>query len=158
MRKGFAQQMELYYHPVETAVIPTKCRDQTVALFGALKELYVNDTFRDEILAIIQSHLPKKLNTGRRGLSLWQVFVLAQLRLCLDISYDRLEYMTNHDELLRHILGIRGLANVEKIQWNYQRIYDNVGILTDVAVRDLNGIIVKMGHQVFKKKKRNPCA
>jgi IS5 family transposase len=109
MRKGFAQQMELYYHPVETAVIPTKCRDQSVSLFAALKELYVNDTFRDEILAIIQSHLPKNLNTGRRGLSLLQVFVLAQLRLCLDISYDRLEYMANHDELLRHILGIRGL-------------------------------------------------
>lgn len=156
MRVGFEQQGDLFYHSIETAVIPIKSRDHLVSLVASLKALYINSSLRDQIIAVMQSHIPFKMNTGRKGLNLWQIFVLAQCRLCLDISYDRLHHIANHDRLLRHILGIRELGTAGLTQWNYQRIYDNVTILTDDSVKALNGIIVEMGHEVFNKKGEEP--
>ena len=50
--------------------------------------------------------LKNKHKTGRPGMSLWQIFVLSQVRLCLNISYDRLHDLANNHALLRQILGI----------------------------------------------------
>jgi hypothetical protein len=47
-----------------------------------------------------------KKQTGRNGLNLWQIFVLAQFRLALNIDYDRLHHIANYDSQLRQLLGI----------------------------------------------------
>ncbi|MEA3448958.1 MAG: hypothetical protein U9Q98_11025 [Bacteroidota bacterium] len=41
----------------------------------------------------------------------------------------------------------------ERIEFEYQNIYDNVSALSDDLVKELNSIILEFGHQqVFKKK------
>lgn len=96
--------------------------------------------------------LSGKKKTGRKGMGLWQVFVLAQVRLCLNISYDRLHDLANHHSLIRHIMGIETSFGYEKIQLEYQNIIDNVSLLDDKTVQELNHIILEFGHDVFKKK------
>ena len=39
-------------------------------------------------------------------MSLWEVFVLAQVRLCMNISYDELHHISNYDTLVRGIMGV----------------------------------------------------
>jgi hypothetical protein len=152
MRKRFDPQKEIFLHEIERAKIPQKCRDAAVGMYASIKEIYIKKEFRDRILDIISKSIPKKKPTGRKGMNLWQIFVLAQSRLCLGIGYDRLHYLVNQDILLRHLLGIRDIGDQGLIQWDYQRIYDNVTLLNDETLKEINTVIVELGHEVFKKK------
>lgn len=152
MRDRFDKQPELFLCDIETAEIPEKCRDAMVGLMAALLAIYSNKKYLNKVLSLLDKSLPKKKSTGPTGLSLWQIFVLAQCRLCLNISYDRLHYLVNHDQLLRHILGIRSSHHSNHITWEYQRIYDNVTLLSDEVIKKVNEVVVEFGHEVFKKK------
>jgi hypothetical protein len=66
------------------------------ALAIALRELYKNKPYRDRILDILASKLIKgKPRTGRPGMDLWRLFVLAQLRLSKRLNYDELHLHAN---------------------------------------------------------------
>jgi transposase, IS5 family len=154
MRKRFEQQLVIGKMLIQDTTIPTAKRSGALpALYAALKEMYVNPEWNEKIFEIMESKiLPKNNKTGRPGLGLWQILVLAQVRLCQNISYDDLHYMANHDTLLRQIMGIETFHGFEKESLGYQRIIDNVGLLDDEMVKKLNEIIIAFGHQVFKKK------
>ena len=93
-----------------------------------------------------------KKQTGRNGLNLWQIFVLAQFRLALNIDYDRLHHIANYDSLIRQLLGIETETGFEKIEIAYQRILNNVQLLDDETLRKINEIVVEFGHEVLKKR------
>ena len=40
-------------------------------------------------------------------------------------------------------------------QYEYQNIYDNVSLLDDDLLKEINGVIVEVGHEVFKKKEKD---
>jgi len=96
--------------------------------------------------------LANKKETGRKGMNLWQVFVLAQVRLALNINYDRLHNLVNNHRSLRQILGIETTFDKPRIEWEYQNIVDNIKLLDDATFIKINDIIVEMGHDTFKKK------
>jgi hypothetical protein len=96
--------------------------------------------------------LKGKKATGRKGMSLWEIFVLGQVRLCMNISYDELHYKANYDQLLRGVLGVLPTDFTHGKDYEYQNIYDNVGLLDDKILREINDLIV------LKKKKRLLCA
>lgn len=154
MRKRFEQQLSFGRLLIEDTEIPTAKRSGALpSLFAALKEMYVNPDWNKRIFKLMESKmLPKNNNTGRPGLNLWQIFVLGQVRLCQNISYDDLHYMANSDTLLRQILGIETKFGFERESIGYQRIIDNVGLLDDEIVKSLNNLIVEFGHKTFKKK------
>jgi hypothetical protein len=85
-------------------------------------------------------------------MDLWVLFVMAQTRLCLNISYDELHRMANSDKMFREIMGIETQYGFERMEFEYQNILDNVTLLDDETVRKLNDVVVEMGHGVFKKK------
>lgn len=154
MRKRFEQQLSLGRLLIEDTIIPTAKRSGALpGLCAALKEIYVTLEYNERVFEILESKiLPKNNQTGRIGLGLWQIFVLSQVRLCQNISYDDLHHMANYDTLLRQIMGIETIHGYEKQEIGYQRIIDNVGLLDDETVLKLNTIIVEFGHGVFKKK------
>ena len=153
MRKRFEQQYSLGQVPIAEVKITTKCRDSIVELLAALQQLFVTEEFNTQIFNILDSSILKgKKKTGRTGMDLWQIFVLAQVRLCMNISYDRLHYLSNHDKLLRQIMGVERESGYGQIEFEYQNIYDNVSLLDDETVRQLNEIVLGFGHNVFKKK------
>jgi len=154
MRKRFEQQYSLNILKIEDTEVNLKSRDSFSKLILALKETYVTDEYNSQIFSILEGILIKnKKRTGRLGMNLWQIFVLAQTRLALNISYDRLHHMVNYDSLLRQILGIESSTwTKDKIMIEYQNIVDNVKLLDDETLKRINEVIVQMGHDVFKKK------
>jgi hypothetical protein len=157
MRKRFEQQISLGQLPITEIDINPKSRDSFVAVMRGLKEIFITPKYNEMLFSILEQKLMAgKKTTGRPGMDLWQIFVMAQTRLALSLSYDRLHSMVNYNSLLRQIMGVDTDSGFEKQQFDYQRILDNVGLLDDETVRQINDIIVKVGHDVFKKKEAAP--
>ena len=101
MRKRFDQQYSLNTKRNEDTEVNLKSRDGFSKLILALKEMYVNKEYNSQIFSILEEKIVKtKKRTGCLGMDLWQIFVLAQTRLALNVSYDHLCHMANYDSLL----------------------------------------------------------
>ena len=159
MRNRFEQQLTIGRLPIEETEIPTAKRSGALpGLCAALKEIFVTPEWNSRVFEILDNAiLLGKKRTGRPGMDLWQIFVLSQVRLCQNISYDELHDLANHHTLIRQIMGVESGFGHEKYRFGYQNIIDNVGLLSDDTVRALNKVIVEFGHGVFKKKGRQPC-
>jgi transposase, IS5 family len=153
MRNRFEAQMTLGCTPIDQVEIPTKTRASMAALMETLQYIYTHPEWNRRIFDLLSEKVSAgKKQTGRRGMSLWEIFVLGQVRLCLDLSYDQLHFMSNDSSLLRGILGVLPTDFSTGKQYEYQNIYDNVGLLDEQLLRQINDVIVEMGHEVFKKK------
>ena len=160
MRKRFEQQFVLGRFPINETPIPKGMRGGALPkLVAALKEIYVTPKWNERVFEILESKITAgKKRTGRPGMDLWQIFVLAQVRLVQNISYDELYHLANYDSLIRQLRGVESGFGYEKYQFEYQNIFDNVSLLDDGTVRELNQVILEFGHEVFKKKRRQHCA
>lgn len=160
MRKRFEQQTELGRLLIQDTQIPTVKRNGPLpGLYAALKKLFSTPEYSEKVFNILEEKILSKNNTtGRPGMDLWQILVLAQVRLCKNTTYDELHYMANQDRLLRQLLGIeidysfKEHSSLKQTEITYQKIIDNVSLLDDKDVRELNKIIIDFGHEVFKKK------
>lgn len=153
MRKRFEQQLTLGQKPIGQTPIPLKEKGALIELVAALKEIFSNEKYNSQIFSILETELSKNsLRSGRKGMDLWMIFVLSQVRLCLGISYETLHNLANNHYTLRFLMGIEREFGFERVEIEYQNIYDNVTLLNDETVRRLNDIIVSFGHDVFKKK------
>ncbi len=157
MRKRFEQQLSMGQLPIGETFIDLKSRDSYVQVMRGLKEMFVTPEYNERIFRVLEGAIMKgKKATGRPGMDLWQIFVIAQVRLALDLSYDRLHTMTNNDKLLRQIMGVETDFGFKKQQFEYQQIIDNIKLLDEQTLRKINDVIVEMGHKVFKKKEAEP--
>ena len=158
MRKRFEQQLVIGQIPIDEVEIPTKRSTALDELLAALKEIYCNKEYNERIFEALEKHIQgDKEATGRKGMNLWEIFVLSQVRLCLNTSYSMLLNLSNNHRTMRLIMGIERKAGFERIEYEYQNIYDNVNLLSDELVRELNKIILDFGHgEVFKKKEEAP--
>ncbi|MBL7110951.1 MAG: hypothetical protein ISS19_03300 [Bacteroidales bacterium] len=154
MRKRFEQQMTLGSIPIGETKITTKKRSGALpGLCAALKEIFIIPEWNERVFEILEAKIVAgKKRTGRPGMDLWQIFVLSQVRLCQNISYDELHHISNYDGLIRQIMGVERGFGYERHELEYQNIIDNVSLLDDETVRELNQVIVEFGHDVFKKK------
>ena len=153
MRRGFTQQLAINIIPIEEVEVPKVKRDHMANLLSALQHLYSNKEWSSKVEAILGSKINTgKRATGRTGMSLWEIFVLAQVRLCMNISYDTLLNQANFHTLLRGILGVQPNDYTAGYQYSRQNIIDNVSLLDDKTIKQINDLIVEMGHDVFKKK------
>jgi len=140
--------------PISETKITTKKRSGALpGLCAALKEIFITPEWNERVFEIMEEKITQgKKRTGRPGMDLWQIFVLSQVRLCQNISYEDLHHIANNDHLIRWIMGIESGFGYERSEIGYQNIIDNVSLLDDETVRDLNQVIVEFGHEVFKKK------
>ena len=156
MRKRFIQQYSLDALRIEETEVNLKSRDAFPKLILTLLKIFKDETYNVQILKVLDNKLiGNKKATGRKGMDLWQIFVLAQVRLALDISYDRLHDLANNHKSLRQLLGIERTWDQQRIILEYQNIIDNVKLLDDESLKEINTIIVQMGHDVFKKKEED---
>ena len=152
MRKRFEAQYTLGCTPIEKIEIPVKSRDEFPAFLRAMKHIYCNKELSEQIYSLLEEKIcSNKKSTGRPGMHLWTIFVLAGARLCLNTDYDRLHYLANNDILLRQMLGVHD-GMVRGRDFERQNIIDNVQLLDDDTLRAINLVIVEAGHQVVKKK------
>lgn len=153
MRKRFEQQLKIGIIPIEEVVISHKNTHALPCLLKALQQVYLDSKFNRQVFDILERHLQKgKKPTGRKGMDLWELFVLSQVRMCLNASYDEVFDLANNHKTLRSILGVEPSDFTVGKQYGYQNIWDNLNLLNDKILREINEVILEMGHGVFKKK------
>ncbi len=121
---------------------------------AAIKALYCRPEYNPKLFEVLERHLPEgKKKTGRPGMDLWCIFVLSQVRLCLNVSYDWIYNLANNHLGIRWLMGIEAEYGFKRTEFSYQNIYDNVTLLSDEMVKEINSIVLEFGHgDVFKKK------
>lgn len=156
MRKRFEQQLSIGQIPISGTKINNKSKNALDELLAALKAIYCNDEYNEKIFSLLEKHInAKKKKTGRSGMDLWCIFVLSQVRLCLNTSYDMLHNLANNHRTLRQLMGIEKRFGYDPEEFSYQNIYDNITMLSNELITEINVVVLDFGHgEVFKKKER----
>jgi transposase, IS5 family len=155
MRQRFEQQMNLRTIAIAHAKFPLKSRDELPPVLKALQYIFITPELNEKVFHLLEQKICKdKKKTGRKGMDLWHILVLAVVRHALSTNWDRLEYLANYDQLLREIMGVHATAFIEdeKIEFNYQSILDNVSLVDEALLRDINELVIDAGHTLVKKK------
>ena len=138
--------------------IDTRSRDDIPQILLGLQHIYTTPEVRQRVFAILQEVLPEKRgeatgkadpDTGRPGMSQWQIFVLGVLRLGLNVDYDRIQELANQHATLRQMLGHSTWAD-EKY-YSLQTLRDNLQLFTPELLDRINREVVRAGHQALKK-------
>ena len=147
MRIAEKKQLQLGDLPISEIEIDFKSRDDIPAVLLGLQHVHSNQTIRENIFSILEDHCTTKISqsTGRQGMTLWNILVLAVLRVSLNIDYDRLQSLANDHKTIRNMLGHGGIFDSDHY-YCLQTIRDNVMKIPADAMRDINVLIVQTGH------------
>jgi transposase, IS5 family len=155
MRQRFEQQMNLRTVAVSDVKFPLKSRDELPPVLMALQYIFITPELNEQVFALLEEKISGgKKKTGRKGMDLWHVLVLAVVRHACGTNWDTLETWANHHELVRKVMGVHATAFIEdeKIEFNYQTILDNVGLIDEALLQQINLLVVDAGHKLVKKK------
>jgi hypothetical protein len=156
MRQRFEQQMNLRTVAIADIKFPLKSRDELPPVLKALQYIFITPELNEKVFSVLEKKIVAgKKKTGRPGMDLWHILVLAVVRHTLSTNWDRLEHLANYDQLIREILGVHATAFIEddKIEFGYQTILDNVSVLDETLLGQINQLVVEAGHSLLKKKK-----
>lgn len=155
MRQRFEQQMNLRTVAISDVKFPLKSRDELPPVLKALQYIFITPELNEKVFQLLEEKITRdKKKTGRKGMDLWHILVLAVVRHACSTNWDTLETWANHHELVRKVMGVHATAFIEeeKMEFNYQSILDNVSLLDEALLVDINELIVAAGHKLVKKK------
>lgn len=154
MRQRFEQQLSLGVLPISDIRIPTKSRDEMPPTVRALQFIFTTPALNEKVFNLLEEKICKnKKKTGRSGMDLWHILVLAVVRHATGTNWDRLQMMANGDRYVREIMGVHCIQNgFEEVEFEYQTILDNVSLLDEDLLYQINSIVVEAGQQLLKKK------
>ena len=94
--------------PISDVNLNLKCRDEIIPILRALQHVYGDVERRRELLSLVGKDVNQDTSRkhGRRGLSYWEIMVLAAVRLGCNLNYDKLQDLAENHRSLRHIMGI----------------------------------------------------
>ncbi len=120
----------------------------------ALQQIFITPELNEKIFLLLEEKISKcKKTTGRPGMDLWHILVLAIVRHTLNTNWDRIEYLSNNDKTLRKIMGVHvEKFGIEELEFAYQTIVDNVSQIDEEMLHKMNDIVVAYGQKLFKKK------
>jgi len=156
MRKRFETQMKLGQTPIEKVRLPAKSRDELPPVLRTLQWIYATPEINEQIFQVLEEKIQgQKKQTGRRGMDLWHVLVLGIVRLALNCDYDRIEYLVHYDKLMRQIMGLDTHFEGEFGKGFHQKtIQENSCLIDEEMIEKINGIMVRAGRELFKKKRQ----
>jgi transposase, IS5 family len=155
MRQRFEQQMSLRTVAIADVKFSLKSRDELPPVLMALQYIFVTPGLNEKVFALLEKKIcTGKKKTGRKGMDLWHILVLAVVRHACGTNWDTLETWANHHELVRRVMGVHATAFMEdeKIEFHYQSILDNVSLVDEALLHDINLLVVGAGHKLVKKK------
>ena len=157
MRDRFQQQTTLGITPINDVKFPLRSRDELPPVLMALQHIFVTPDLNERVFALLEKKILKgKKKTGRKGMDLWHILVLAVIRHTLDTNWDRMEHIANYDVLLGKILGVHvEKFGIEETAFAYQTIVDNVSMIDEDLLHQINLLVVEHGHNLLKKKTKN---
>lgn len=155
MRNRVHRNFQLGTLAIAEVELNEKSRHQLPKLLKALQYIYSNEELRKPIIDIIENKIISKLKnskTGRAGMSYWEIFVFAVVRLNLNIDYDNLLDLCNNHISLRGIAGVLNVSDFNpQLVYQLQTLKDNVGLLDEASIMQISEIVVKAGHHIIKK-------
>jgi IS5 family transposase len=156
MRIVLNPQMQFGTVDISQITFDPKSRDDMPQVLRGLQYIYSNLDLREEVFKLLEENiLPgKNKKNGRPGMELWKIFVLAVVRVNLNIDYDRLHELSNSHIVLRQMMGHSSLF--DRTYYELQTIKDNVHLLTPEMLDKINQVVVKAGHKLLKKKDLEP--
>lgn len=157
MRQRFEQQLNISTVPISEIEFPLKSRDELPPVLKALQYIFLNPELNQKVFLLLEERICKgKKKTGRQGMDLWHILVLAVVRHTLGTNWDRLHDTANYHELVRSVMGVHNRSDYydHKIEFGYQNILDNVSLLDEDLLQEVNQLIVEAGHQLLKKKEK----
>jgi hypothetical protein len=152
MRAIQKSQFELGEVAIADIKIDARSRDDIPAILRGLQEMYRHKETREKLFEKLEQSLETKASrtTGRPGMELWRIFVLATLKQGLDCDFDRLQELANHHRTLRQMLGHSDWF--DQSEYKMQTLVDNVSLLSPKVLAEISQLIVETGHEVVKKK------
>ena len=153
MREILNNQCSLGEEDIASVQIDLKSRDDIPKILLGLQSIYADCKTRKKIFQLLDKIQPTEVNkkVGRPGMHLWQIFVLAMLRLGLNCDYDRLQQFANEHITLRKILGI---GSMDKMYYELKTIKNNIRLFTPELLDQINNVIVNFGHTMCNSKKK----
>lgn len=148
MRIPHRQQLYLGCPSVTQVALNPNCRDRMIPILRGLQHLYSQPKLRQQALELIKQDVVGDTDAqrGRPGMTLWQILVLASVRLGCDCTYDHLQDLAENHNNLRHILQVFRDWNDEPFDW--RRIRDNVCLVHPDTIERINHLIVAEGHRL----------
>jgi hypothetical protein len=148
MRKIQDPYLKIGEVPISEIKIDFKSRDDIPQILLGLKAIYEDQASLNKIMTILKQLAPMK--NGRPGMNLWNIFVLAMVKLNLNCDYDRLHELANQHLTIRQMLGI---GMFDKAYFESKTIQNNIKLFTPEILNQINVVIVQLGHRVSSKKK-----
>jgi IS5 family transposase len=155
MRQRFEQQITLGTVAIADVKFPVKSRDELPPTLKALQYIFITAELNDKVFKLIEEKITsKKKKTGRTGMDLWHILVLAVVRHATGTNWDTLESWANYHELIRQVMGVHNprFSEDDRITFKYQSIIDNVSLIDEKLLHDINKLVVEAGHKMLKKK------
>jgi hypothetical protein len=157
MREIIKRQLELGEVDIGAIEISTKSRDDIPRLLRGLQYIYTTEAVRERVFEILAEVVPQRsegdgpvsTETGRPGMTQWQILVLGVLRLGLNADYDRIGELANEHRTVRQMLGHAEWS--EDSQWHVQTLKDNLRLFTPEMLERINHVVVEAGHALVKK-------
>ena len=93
--------------PIGQVKLNLNCRDEIIPILRALQHLYEDNALRAELLRLVGKDVNHSASRkrGRRGLSYWEIVVLAAARLGCNLDYDKLQDLAENHRSLRQIMA-----------------------------------------------------
>ena len=147
MRISHQDQLQLDATPIAQITLDIECRDRIIPILRGLQHIYSQPQIRDQSLQLVGDDVLQDADPdqGREGLTLWQVFVLAAVRLGANITYDHLHYLAGNDRNLRAMMQV-GDWSEESFTWH--RIRDNVCLVQAETIERISQLVVEEGHRL----------
>ena len=151
MRQQITPQLQLGQIDIANIHIDVRSRDDIPQLLRGLQEIYKTPEVCEEVFHYLESILPEEVSSdiGRPGMDLWSILVLGTLRVNINADYDRVLELANEHKTLREMLG-HGLLD-EDDEYCLQTIKDNLRMMTPEALKQINIIVVRFGHEILGK-------
>jgi len=160
MRQRFEQQQTIGVTAISDIQFPLRSRDELPPVLKALQHIFITPVLNNGVFELLERKICKdKKQTGRKGMDLWHILVLAVVRHALGTNWDRLEHIANFDVLVRQALGVHVVKfGIDEIEFSHQAIIDNVSLIDEAMLQEINHLVVLHGHNLLKKKEEEALA
>jgi len=148
MRQRFRSQLQIGQVDIGDMQFDLRSRDEIPKLLIGLQYIFTCPELQQKALDILENVIPQNVDKskGRPGMDLWNIFVLASLRVNCNWDFDKIHEMANQHHSLRLMLG-HGIF--DDYDYSLQAIKDNFSLLTPPILSQIDQLVVQAGHELL---------
>ena len=147
MRQRFEQQNTLGITAIPDVKFPLRSRDELPPVLKSLHYIFTTPELNEKVFSLLEEVVCKdKKQTGRKGMDLWHILVLAVVRHTLSTNWDRMEDMAANHRLIRQVMGIHvegfGIVFLEAGMHQIPVIGGRTGGVVEAIINERTGYLI----------------